>query len=324
MRFIAAACDAFRIELSASVPALQGDNVASFLSSSSTSRTNQVQTVLVIVLLFNLAVAFAKFIYGTVSGLSSVQADGVHSLFDSAGNVVGIFGVLIASRPPDETHPYGHAKFETYASVVIGIMLVFAACEVGSEALDKLAIGSTGAVEPFSFALMIATLGVNVFVSQYERRRAIELKSEVLAADARHTLSDVFVSIGVLASLGLVALGYPIADPIMTLLVMLAILKAAYEVFSVAIVTLSDHVVIPVEELRGLAMSVEGVEDTHHERSRGSESEIYCDLHVLVDEGMTVGEAHRVAEAVERAIKEARPEVKEALVHIEPNDGHVD
>ena len=286
------------------------------------TRMRSIRRVLWIVLVLNLAVAAAKYVYGTVTGSASMQADGIHSVFDSAGNVVGLVGIALASRPADEGHPYGHAKFETYASLVIGVLLLLAAFEVGSSAVAKLASGSyTAEVTPLSFAVMAGTLAVNLGVTTYERRCAKRLKSEVLAADANHTLSDALVSVGVIVGLAAVALGFPMADPVMALVVTLAILATAWDVFKHALATLSDRARIPV---RAAALAVPGVRDAHRIRTRGTEGEVYADLHVLVAPEMTVKDAHDLSERVERAVEERFPNVAEALVHIEPDDGHVD
>lgn len=288
-------------------------------------RMRAIRRVLWIILLLNLAVAAAKYAYGTISGSASMQADGIHSVFDSAGNVVGLVGIALASRPADDNHPYGHAKFETYASLVIGILLLLAAFEVGSSAVTKLVSGVyTAEVTPFSFVVMIGTLAVNLGVTTYERRAARRLKSEVLAADANHTLSDALVSVGVIVGLVAVSLGFPVADPIMALVVTLAILATAYDVFKHALATLSDRARIPEDDVRAVVVAVPGVRETHHIRTRGTEGEVYADLHVLVAPEMTVGEAHALSERVERALMERFPNVTEVLVHIEPDDGHED
>ena len=154
-------------------------------------RMRSIRRVLWVILVLNLAVAAAKYVYGLMSGSASMQADGIHSVFDSAGNVVGLVGIALAARPADDSHPYGHAKFETYASLVIGVLLLLAAFEVGSSAVGKLVSGVyTAEVTPVSFIVMVGTLAVNIGVTTYERRCAKRLKSEVLAADANHTLSD--------------------------------------------------------------------------------------------------------------------------------------
>lgn len=288
-------------------------------------RMRSIRRILWIILFLNLGVAAAKYAYGTISGSAAMQADGIHSVFDSAGNVIGLIGIAIASRPADETHPYGHAKFETYASLAIGILLLLAAIEVGSSAAAKLVSQNfTAEVTPISFVVMVGTLCINLGVTFYERRQGKVLKSEVLAADASHTLSDALVSVGVIVGLVFVALGFPAADPIVALLVTLAILATAYSVFKHGFATLSDHARIPEDELRSFVLSIPGVGDAHRIRTRGTEGEVYVDLHVCVDETMTVGEAHDLSERVEDAIKLRYPQVIEVLVHIEPDDGHVD
>lgn len=288
-------------------------------------RMSKIRRVLWVILFLNLGVAAAKYIYGSISGSAAMQADGIHSVFDSAGNVIGLIGIAVASRPADESHPYGHAKFETYASLAIGILLLFAAFEVGSSAVGKLISQDyTADVTPISFIVMIVTLVINLGVTTYERRQSKILRSEILAADASHTLSDALVSVGVIVGLAFVAFGFPAADPIMALVVTLAILATAYDVFKHGFATLSDHARIPEEELRDFVLAIPGVQETHRIRTRGTEGEVYVDLHICVEETMTVRAAHALSELVEEAIRERYPQVTEVLVHIEPNDGHED
>ncbi|MDZ4063859.1 MAG: cation diffusion facilitator family transporter, partial [Coriobacteriia bacterium] len=162
-------------------------------------RTRRIRRILWAILALNLAVAVAKMTWGYVTGSVAMQADGFHSLFDGASNVVGLVGMYIAGRPADREHPYGHGKFETYASAAIGAMLALAAYRVGSSAIQALLDGSpTPRVDAVSFAIMIGTLAVNVGVTTYERRVGRKLGSAILVADASHTGSDVLVSLGVI------------------------------------------------------------------------------------------------------------------------------
>ena len=291
------------------------------IRSSSVSRITQVRHVLLIVLFLNLTVALAKFFYGLFTNSHSMQADGIHSVFDSAGNVVGLVGITLALRPADEGHPYGHFKFETYASLVIGVLLIGAACEVGYSAITSLISGNHNAdVTAFSYAIMVGTLAVNVGVTYFERREGKRLNSDILLADASHTLSDAMVSIGVIVGLVLIQLGFPIADSVMALVVMLAILATAIDVFKQAFETLSDKARIPEEDIKKVVMQVPGVDGAHRIRTRGTRGEVYCDLHVLVDPNMTVSRSHQVADKVELAIAKEFPQAKDILFHIEPND----
>lgn len=283
------------------------------------THARSVERVLWIVFVLNLAVAAAKYFYGLASGSASMQADGIHSVFDSLGNVVGLVGIAIAGRPADEGHPYGHAKFETYGSMVIGVLLVVAAFEVGTSAVANLMSQSyTVSVTPVSFVVMVATLCINLCVTLYERRQGRMLRSEILAADAAHTLSDAFVSIGVIVGLGFAMAGFPVADSIMALIVTVFILISAVSVFRTALRTLSDHACIPSEDIAALADELDGIVEVHCVRTRGTDSEVYCDLHALVDPQMSVLAAHELGDELEGRIKHAYPQVKEVLVHIEP------
>lgn len=287
------------------------------------ARTRSVRRIMAVVLALNVFVAAAKFFFGLLTHTSSIQADGIHSLFDACGNLVGIIGILIASRPADYNHPYGHAKFETYASAIIGALLLVAAWEIGSSAVRHLVDGTVEAdVGPLSFLVMIVTLGINIGVTAFERHSARRLSSEILSADAHHTLSDVAVTCGVIAGLVFVRLGFPQADPVMSLVVAFAILASACEVFKRANASLSDMARIPAVDLRSCVAEVEGVKGCHEVRTRGTETAIYVDLHVLVDPEMTIRDAHELSERVERHVSERFPAVRDVVVHLEPDEPH--
>ncbi len=287
------------------------------------SRISQVRQILALVLVLNLAVALAKFVYGVMTSSNSMQADGIHSVFDSLGNVVGLVGITLALRPADAGHPYGHHKFETYASLAIGVLLVCAAAEVGFGAVSSLASGVHNTqVTVVSYAVMLGTLCVNVGVTAYERKEGKRLNSDILLADASHTLSDAMVSIGVIIGLVLVQAGFAIADSIMALVVMVAILFTAIDVFRAAFETLSDKARIPEEDLKGVVLAVPGVKDVHQIRTRGTSGDVYADMHVLVDPQMTVAVSHEVADRVESEVVHKFPQVKDILVHVEPNDAY--
>ena len=123
------------------------------------NRYRSIRNVLWAVLALNLAVALAKLVYGIMSHSAAMEADGFHSLFDGASNVIGLVGMWFASRPPDAEHPYGHAKFETFAAALIGIMLALAGYTVGRGAIDSLlGRGVPTEVTTISFAIMLGTL----------------------------------------------------------------------------------------------------------------------------------------------------------------------
>ncbi|MBA4370108.1 MAG: cation transporter [Coriobacteriaceae bacterium] len=286
-------------------------------------RIRAIRRTLWAILFLNIAVAVAKLGYGTITGSVAMQADGFHSMFDGTSNAVGLVGMWLASRPADRDHPYGHGKYETYASAAIGGMLVFAAWRVGSSAWEHL----VGTAEPVrvdavSFGVMAVTLAVNLGITVYERRAGRKLGSAILIADASHTASDMLVSLGVIAGLAAVKFGYPKADPLIALLVALAIIYTAWEILKHASVTLSDASRIAPQEIRDVVMGVPGVMGCHSIRTRGSEYEVYVDLHVQVDRAMSVEGGHAVAESAEREVCEAFDRVADVIAHLEPMDDY--
>lgn len=283
-------------------------------------RSRQVNRVLITVLALNLCIAAVKFAYGTFAGLGSIRADGIHSLFDSVADLVALIGSVVSSRPADSNHPYGHGKYETYASVFIGVVLLFAAWSIGSDAIKELMAGESElTVSVTSFAVMLVTLAINLTVTTWERQTARRLTSDVLAADAKHTATDVLVTLGVLASLVLVRLGFGQADAVMSLIVAVVIAVTAFTIFMQANSTLSDTVRIPPEQIREVVCRQEGVRGCHEVRTRGSESEVYVDLHMLVDGAMRIDEAHSLADRVEQQLKEEFSQIADVVVHIEPD-----
>ncbi len=279
--------------------------------------------VLWVVLGLNVLVAVAKLGWGLASGSVAMQADGFHSMFDGTSNVIGLFGLALAGRPADRDHPYGHGKYETYASAAIGAMLAVAAYNVGGTAIRELVRGVEPAdVTAISFVVMIGTICVNTGVTVFERRAGKRLGSEILIADASHTMSDVYVSLGVILGLVAVRLGYPIADPVIALLVAVSIAFAALQVFRQAGETLSDSVRIPPPAVAAVVCSVPGVLGCHRVRTRGLPTDVYVDLHVQVDGSIPVEAAHAIAETVERAVAEAFPQVLDVIAHVEPYDAY--
>lgn len=286
-------------------------------------RVRRIRRVLWFVLGLNIMVAAAKLVWGYVSGSIAMQADGYHSLFDGASNVVGLIGLGMASRPADRGHPYGHGKYETYASAAIGAMLALAAYTVGSSAIERLLTGGDPPrVGVISFAVMLVTLAVNIGITLYERWVGKRLGSDILIADAKHTGSDVLVSLGVIGGLIAVRLGYPIADPLLALVVAGAIAYAAWGIFRQAGVTLSDAARIPPDDITSTVCEIPGVLGCHDVRTRGSQAEVYVDLHVQVAPEMTVEDGHELAEEAERAVVHRFPEVVDVIVHLEPLDAY--
>ncbi len=281
-------------------------------------RYSSVSRVLLLVLLLNLLVAVAKITLGLVSGAVSVLSDGFHSLTDSASNVVALVGVKMAQQPPDAEHPYGHRKFETMASVAIVLFLLLVIVQVLWTAGERLVSQSEPTITPLSFAVMGATFLINVGVVIYERREGYRLSSEVLVADSHHTRTDLLTSAAVIAALVGVKLGYPLLDPIAAIVVAVFIAHASWNIFHETSRILADEIVIAADDIRAVVQGVPEVLGCHHIRSRGSADHVFVDLHVWMDANMRLQDAHRVSHIVKDRIIARYPQIKDAIIHIEP------
>lgn len=281
-------------------------------------RARQVQRVLVIVLALNLLVSVLKLMVGFTTGALAVVADGFHSIVDSSSNIIGLAGMVAASRPADANHPYGHRRYESIASMAIGAMLLAAGAEVVRSIVDRLAGGAPPNVTPLSFAIILFTLPVNALVTRYESRAAKRYSSEILAADAAHTRTDIFITLSVLASLLGSLAGVPWLDLVVAAGVVIFILRAAVGIFRMSSLALSDSAVANPDQVQHIAEGVPGVWYVHRVRSRGTADAIQLDLHVKVHPGMPTSQAHGIASEVERRLAEQMPNVVDTVVHIEP------
>ena len=282
------------------------------------SRYSEVRRVLVRILFLNIAVALAKVIFGQLSGSISILSDGFHSLTDGASNIVALVSLNLASKPPDANHPYGHRKFETLAAAAIALFLLIIVVEIAQAAFFRFRTGGAPSVTAASFGIMVVTLGINIAVVRSERRAAQRLSSELLFADARHTQSDVFTSLAVIAALAGSAIGYPILDPLAAVMIIGFIGYAGFEIARDAAKILSDATVISEEEVRQVVESVPTVLGCHHIRSRGSSDHVFLDLHVWLDGETPLSTAHTVSHTVKDLLIERFPQIADAIIHIEP------
>jgi cation diffusion facilitator family transporter len=283
-----------------------------------TDRYSEVTRVLYQVLFLNLAVALAKIALGYATGAVSIISDGFHSLTDSASNVVALVGVSVARQPPDARHPYGHRKYETMASLGILVFLVVVLVEVLTAAADRFVKGGTPRVFPEGIGLMAVTLIVNVWVVAYEMREGRRLKSEVLSADAKHTRSDVLTTGAVLGALLGVWWGYPLLDPMAALLVAGFIGHACWGIAQEASRILGDEIVLPESEVREVVQSVPHVLGCEKIRTRGSADYAFLDLHLWLNGGTPLEDAHATSHVVKDRLMSKFPQLADVVIHIEP------
>ena len=277
-----------------------------------------VRRVLWITLGLNVVVCVAKIVVGKLSGSMAMVADGYHSLTDGANNVAGLVVTGFAYAPPDEGHPYGHRKFETAATLAIALALLSVAYHVISEALSKTSAERVPDIGPLAWAVMIVTLVVNMFIASYESRQGRKLQSSYLIADSAHTRSDIYVTLGVIASFAGARAGVGWMDGVVSVGIALFIAFLGVQILVGSFHTLTDRAVIPAETLSPIVLAVPGVIDCREIRTRGGPGTVYVDLIVHVDGGMTLRDAHDVADWIEAALMMQRPDIVDVIVHLEP------
>jgi len=281
-----------------------------------------VRRVLVAMLGANLVVLAAKLFIGIASGSLAVMGDALHSSVDSLYNVLGLIVIRVAAREPDEDHPYGHGKFETLGALGIVVFLSITCFELMRNAVQKLLGGShTVVVTDSNLVILLATLAVNVLVAWYENRRGQELSSELLIADAAHTRTDVFITIGVLIGVLFARGGATWVDPVVAIVVAALIVRVAYQILERTVPVLVDERAIPERAIRHTAQAVDGVKSAYGIRSRGGRGGgpgvRYAEVTIAVDKDANVQAAHAIADKVEERLKQDL-ELNTVTVHVEP------
>jgi cation diffusion facilitator family transporter len=286
---------------------------------SAAERRAAVRRVFLLTLALNAAVAIAKAGYGYLSGSLTLGTDALHSILDASSNVLALFGLRWSSVPADARHPYGRQKIEILAALGIGALIVVGLFEFASAAVRALIdrrpapnIGVGG------FAVVLATIAINLFVTRYERRRGRELGSALLKADARHTLSDLYASIAVVASFVAARAGLGWADGVATLALVVLIGHAAWEVFRENVPVLIDAAILDAAAVSEFVGSLACGGSVHRVRSRGVRGAVELDLHLEVAPGMSVVDAHSLARQLALELKVKFPEVSDVIIHIEP------
>ena len=211
------------------------------------------------------------------------------------------------------------SKRSTTCRPIVGFMSI-TCFELVRDAVERLLAARPAPVlTDLQLATLLVTLGVNVAVAWYENRRGRELQSDLLLADAAHTRSDVFVTIGVLIGLLFARRGLWWVDPVLALLIALFIVRIAYHIFRRAVPVLVDATAIPTGTIRGVAESINGVRKAYGIRSRGGDGVAarYAEVTIAVDGSANVADAHAIADQVEARLKQDL-NLSEVTVHVEP------
>ena len=275
----------------------------------------------------NMALLTFKFVAAVLGHSSAMMADAIHSLSDFITDLVVLVFVRLSAKPQDQSHDYGHGKFETFATFIIGLALVVAAVGIIVAAVLKVVRWAQGATleAPGMLALWAALLSILVkeVLFRYTVSRGKALESQALVANAWHHRSDALSSIGAAAGIGgaiLLGSRWTVLDPVASILVGLMLMKVAYDLLKASVDELTESS-LPEgmeQEIAAIIDSFPGITEPHNLRTRRIGNRIAIEAHVRMDGNMPLREAHDCASAIERKLKERFGPATHTSIHMEP------
>lgn len=282
------------------------------------ARNDAIRRVLQGLLVANITVVVIKFVVGWGTGSLAVFGDAIHSTVDALNNVLGLAVMGVAAKGPDDDHPYGHAKFESFGALLVVVFLSVTIFELMKGAVLRLSQPADPLlVDPLQGGLLGLTLLVNVWVSWFETRAGRRLNSELLLADAAHTRVDVFITIAVILGLYLSDKGHAWADSVLAIVVSLLIARVGFQILRRSMPTLVDERALDGSAIRRVAEEVPGVMSAYAIRSRTAAAIRFAELTIAVDGKENVRAAHQIADAVEDRVRR-NLDIHQVVVHVEP------
>ena len=271
----------------------------------------------------NVLLSVFKLFAGIFAHSNAMISDAVHSASDVFSTIIVIIGVKLASKESDKEHPYGHERMECVAAIVLATVLAVTGLGIGWSAIQSIAKESTGVVVvPGVLALVAAVVSILTKEGMYwyTRFHAKKIDSSALMADAWHHRSDALSSVGALVGIAASRMGYPLMDPLASLVICVFIEKAALDIFKDAINKMVDKACDEDTEqaIRECAEKQPGVIRVDMLKTRVFGNKIYVDLEIGADGNETLRDAHAVAERVHDHIEKEFPKVKHIMVHVNP------
>lgn len=271
----------------------------------------------------NLMLSIFKLIAGLLASSGAMISDAIHSASDVFSTIIVIIGVKISGKASDEDHPYGHDRFECVASIILAILLGVTGVGIGLTGVQKLIAGHYDTLAiPGILALAAAVISIVVkeIMYWYTRNAAKKINSGALMADAWHHRSDALSSVGSFVGIFGARMGFPMLDPLASVVICLFVVKAAVDIFRDAISKMTDRSCDQktVNEMHDCIMNIRGVEGIDLLKTRSFGSKYYVDIEISADGNKKLWETHAIAENVHQAIEHQFPLVKHCMVHVNP------
>lgn len=273
-------------------------------------------------ILGNVLLAAFKLVAGLLGNSGAMVSDAVHSLSDVFATLIAYVGVLMSKQPEDDEHPYGHERLECVASLILGIILAVTGLGIGYTGIHKIIFPRELEI-PTMLPLIAAVVSIAVKEAMfwYTMYYAKKLDSSAFKADAWHHRSDAISSVGSFIGIGLAKIGFPIMDPIASLLICICILKVAYDISKDAFEKMLDtscskEFEYDIKRFIREQPGVQGI-DLLHTRQFGNKN--YVELEISVDRNSSLIDAHEIAENVHKNLEEEFPSIKHVMIHVNPS-----
>ncbi len=272
----------------------------------------------------NLLLSVLKLIAGILAQSGAMISDAVHSASDVGSTFVVMIGVTLSGKKSDKEHQYGHERMECVSSIILSGLLLATGLGIGLGGVENILKSSHGEAIAIPGALALVAAVVSIVVKEwmfwYTRGAAKKINSGALMADAWHHRSDAMSSIGAFVGIFGARMGFPILDPLASVVICLLIVKASVDIFRDAIDKMVDHSCDETteEQMRETILKVDGVQRIDLLQTRLFGSKMYVDIEIAADGAQTLDAAHDIAERVHHAIEETFAEVKHCMVHVNP------
>jgi cation diffusion facilitator family transporter len=269
----------------------------------------------------DLVLGIAKIIIGLASASFALVADGIHSLSDLVTDAFVLVMTRVSLAAPDSGHPYGHRRFETLGTIMLGIVLFAVAAVICFDSVRRLGQPDTLPVPGWTGMLVaLVSIGSKEWIYRYTKRVADAQNSNLLLANAWHSRTDAFSSIAVLIGILGARLGFPVMDLLAAVVVALMIGKIAWQLLASSLSELVDAALPAdrVSAIRQHALGMEGILGAHELRTRLHGGRIFVDLHVQVDDRISVSEGHYIADQLTTSLKQSFPDISDIVIHVDP------
>ena len=278
-------------------------------------------------ILVNLLLSIFKLIAGIAAHSGAMISDAIHSASDVGSTFIVIIGVRLSAKKSDKEHQYGHERMECVSSIVLAGMLLVTGLGIGITGVRDIVKSTSGGTIaiPGTLALIAAVVSIvtKEWMFWYTRGAAKKINSGALMADAWHHRSDALSSIGAFVGIFGARLGYPILDPVASIVICFMIAKAAIDIFRDAIDKMVDHSCDEKteESMRSEILKVPGVRRVDLLRTRLFGSKMYVDIEIAAAGEISLNDAHDIAENVHHTIEDKFKDVKHCMVHVNPING---